>query len=266
MTENASTTSTELTYRPSGIGVAFVPLRHAPEELPDFARMAEASGAQELWLWEDCFHEGALSSAAVALSVTSTIRVGISLMPTPLRNVALTAMEISTLTRTFPGRFMPGLGHGVQGWMSQAGARVASPLTHLREQATALRRLLDGEEVTVSGRYVNLHEVRLAYPPIVRPPLLLGGTGPKTLALSAELGDAVMLGAGTLEALHSAHENSPHGASTPTILPLSLPVGTPPTLYTDTVAEFRAAGATSISLVPDHGDDPAKLIAAALRA
>jgi hypothetical protein len=39
----------------------------------------------------------------------------------------------------FPGRFIAGVGHGNQRWMAQAGVRVESPLTLLREYVTALR-------------------------------------------------------------------------------------------------------------------------------
>ena len=49
--------------------------------------------------------------------------------------------------------------------MGQVGARPASPLTLLGEYAQALRLLLDGQEVTVSGRYVRLDRVRLDWPP-----------------------------------------------------------------------------------------------------
>ena len=74
--------------------------------------------------------------------------MGIGLLPVPLRNVALTAMELATLERAIPGRLIGGVGHGVQSWMGQVGARVESPVTLLREYSVALRRLLDGESVT----------------------------------------------------------------------------------------------------------------------
>ena len=117
----------------------------------------------------------------------------------PLRNVALTAMELATLHRMFPGRLIAGVGHGVQEWMGQVGARAASPMTLLREYAEALRALLAGEEVSVQGRYVQMDGVRLDWPPAPDADqglLWLGGSGPKSLALAAELGDGVLLGAG----------------------------------------------------------------------
>ncbi len=75
-----------------------------------------------------------------------------------------TAMEIATLGRLFPDRVLPGIGHGVLDWMGQVGARAASPLTLLEEYGTALRRLLDGEAVTVVGplRHARRRDAALA--------------------------------------------------------------------------------------------------------
>lgn len=170
-----------------------IPPTIPPERLRDLAQAAERSGLDDLWVWEDSFKQSGIASATVALAWTETIRVGITLLPVPLRNPALAAMEIATVARMFPGRFVAGIGHGVQEWMGQAGVRVASPLTLLREQATAIRQLLQGETVTSSGRYVTLDHVRLTWPPTVMPPLMIGGSGAKSVALAAELGDGNLL-------------------------------------------------------------------------
>ena len=175
------------------LGVAYVPTT-PPEQLRALAETAERSGLDELWVWEDSFKQSGIASATAALACTERISVGIGLLPVPFRNVALTAMELATVERMFPGRLLAGVGHGVQTWMEQAGARVASPLTLLREYATALRALLRGERVSVTGRYVRLQEVVLDWPPAVPPPLMLGAAGPKALALAAELGDGTLLG------------------------------------------------------------------------
>ncbi|NNU27385.1 LLM class flavin-dependent oxidoreductase [Isoptericola sediminis] len=174
------------------LGIAHVPT-HAPETLRTVATAAEDAGLDDLWVWEDCFKQSGLASASAALAWTDRIRVGIGLLPVPLRSTAITAMEIATLARTFPGRFVPAVGHGVQSWMAQSGVRVDSPLTLLREHVTALRALLDGEEVTTSGRYVHLDAVRLEWPPTTPVSLWTGGVGPRTLALTGELADGLTL-------------------------------------------------------------------------
>jgi alkanesulfonate monooxygenase SsuD/methylene tetrahydromethanopterin reductase-like flavin-dependent oxidoreductase (luciferase family) len=164
-----------------------------PEDLRAAVQAADRAGVAELWLWEDCFAEGGLTTAAAALSCSARIKVGVGLLPVPLRNPALSAMEIATLARLWPGRFMPGLGHGVQKWMGQIGAAVPSPMTLLREYTVAVRDLLRGNTVTADGRYVQLDQVKLDWPPDAVPPLLVGARGPRTLRLAGELADGVIL-------------------------------------------------------------------------
>src|SRR5258707_8700879 len=177
------------------VGIVFRP-QLPPERLRDFVASAEAAGLDDVWLWEDCFLEGGLTSAAAALAWSGSVRVGLGLMPVPLRNPALASMEIATLARLFPGRFIPAAGHGVQVWMDQVGARAASPVTLLREWVTAARALLHGETVTVSGQYVRLSQVALDWPPTVVPPFLVGARGPRTVALAGEIADGIVLDAG----------------------------------------------------------------------
>ena len=174
------------------LGFAFTPPM-PPERIRPVARAVEAAGLDELWVWEDLFTESGIATAALALGATDRIAVGIGLLPVPLRNVALTAMELSTLERAIPDRLIAGIGHGVLPWMAQVGARVASPVTLLREYAGALRLLLDGETVTVDGRYVHLEGAALGWPPLRRLPLMIGGGGPVTQRLAVELGDGLLL-------------------------------------------------------------------------
>jgi alkanesulfonate monooxygenase SsuD/methylene tetrahydromethanopterin reductase-like flavin-dependent oxidoreductase (luciferase family) len=174
------------------IGVVFRP-DFRPDTLREVAKAADSAGVTELWLWEDCFLQGGIAAAAVALASSETLTVGLGVLPAPLRNVVTTAMEIATLEAIFPDRLRVGIGHGVQDWMRQAGAAVSSPLTLMREYVTALQDLLAGRSVTVDGRYVRLADVRLDWVPQQPVPVLIGGTGPKTLALAGQIADGVIL-------------------------------------------------------------------------
>ncbi|MBE8474109.1 LLM class flavin-dependent oxidoreductase [Streptomyces justiciae] len=178
------------------LGAVFRP-QLPPERLRDIARLADDSGLEELWLWEDCFREGGISTAAAALAWSERVKVGVGLLPVPLRNVAIAAMEVASLHRMFPGRAVVGVGHGVQDWMGQVGARVESPVTLLREHLVALRALLRGERVTCDGRYVRLDDVGLDWPPATPVPVLAGATGPRTLRLTGEAADGTILTAST---------------------------------------------------------------------
>ena len=167
-----------------------------PDELPRVARAVEEAGLDDLWLWEDSFFAGGLVASATALSATSTLRVGLGVMPTPFRNPALAAMEVAALARLHPGRFVAGFGHGLREWMKQIGTAPKSPLGLMEEYVPAVRALLRGEEVSVAGTYVNLDRVRLDHPPVpdAIPPVLVGANGPKAFALAGRLADGVVLG------------------------------------------------------------------------
>jgi alkanesulfonate monooxygenase SsuD/methylene tetrahydromethanopterin reductase-like flavin-dependent oxidoreductase (luciferase family) len=174
------------------LGVVFRP-QSPPEALHDVVAAVDESAAAELWVWEDCFLQGGISAAAAALAWSDRVKVGIGLLPVPLRNPALAAMELATLERIAPGRLIAGLGHGVLDWMGKVGGRAESPLTLLREYTTAVRALLAGETVDVAGRYVALDGVALDWPPQTAPELVLGATRPRTLGLAGELADGVLL-------------------------------------------------------------------------
>lgn len=169
----------------------------APEGIGATARAADTAGLDELWLWEDCFLAGGVSGAAIALANSERLTVGVGVLPVPLRNVALTAMEIATLHRAFPGRVRIGLGHGVQDWMKQVGAKVSSPMTLMREYLTCLSALLRGETVSFHGKYVTLEDVTLDWPPTTQVEILAAAVGPRTLALSGELANGTVLTQGT---------------------------------------------------------------------
>lgn len=175
------------------LGVMFR-AQYPPERLPDFARGAEGAGLDELWVVEDCFFNGGVGAAAVALAVTDRITVGVGILPAVVRNAAYAAMELATLARIFPGRLHAGLGHGVADWIRQVGAFPASQLGALKETTTAVRDLLHGRTVdTPDGAHVRLDAVALDHPPERAPLVSLGVTGPRSLALSGRVADGTIL-------------------------------------------------------------------------
>jgi alkanesulfonate monooxygenase SsuD/methylene tetrahydromethanopterin reductase-like flavin-dependent oxidoreductase (luciferase family) len=180
------------TVKDYNLGVMFR-REHAPEDLPAFARRAEEAGFDELWLVEDCFYASGIASAAVALTCTESITVGLGIMPAVVRNPVFAAMEIATLARLYPRRFVPGIGHGVEGWMHQIGAFPKSQLKALEEVTVTIRGLLDGEEIAFDGSHVHLDDTVLEFPPEHNPPISLGVRGPKSLALSGRVADGTIL-------------------------------------------------------------------------
>jgi alkanesulfonate monooxygenase SsuD/methylene tetrahydromethanopterin reductase-like flavin-dependent oxidoreductase (luciferase family) len=239
---------------------AIFPPTQAPERLGAVAAAAEAAGLPELWVWEDCFSESGIATATAILAATSHVRVGIGLLPVPLRNVALTAMEIATVARLFPGRLVTGVGHGVQEWMSQVGASVSSPMTLLREYTVALYALLHGETVTTHGRYVHLDGVALDWPPSVVPPLLVGGIRPRTVGLAGELADGLILPGGlspddVRDALGHFRDQREAGRPAQVVVFSSAPADSPAAAIAAAVGDYARAGATCVA-INATGSDP----------
>jgi alkanesulfonate monooxygenase SsuD/methylene tetrahydromethanopterin reductase-like flavin-dependent oxidoreductase (luciferase family) len=174
------------------LGLVF-PAHAAPETLPSFARHAEELGFDALYVVEDCFLSGGIALATTALAATERLTVGIGLLPAAVRNAAITAMELGTLARLFPGRLEAGFGHGVEAWMEQIGARPPRRLAALTETVDAVRRLLSGETVDADGHFVRLRDVALETAPAEPPKLLVGTTGPLGLQAAGRWADGVIL-------------------------------------------------------------------------
>jgi len=167
-----------------------------PSSIVEFTERVESGGLDQLWVIEDCFYTTGIALAATALARTHRTTVGLGILPAVARNPAITAMEIATLANLAPGRVLAGIGHGVQSWMEQMGARTASPLTTLDEVITVVRRLLRGEKVSFRGTEVHLDSVKLDQPPAKVPPVLAGVRGPKSMALAGRVADGVVLAEG----------------------------------------------------------------------
>ncbi len=167
-----------------------------PSFVVEVAERLDDAAVDQLWLIEDCFYTAAIGLAATALARTDRLQIGLGILPAVARNPAVTAMEIATLAELAPGRLVAGIGHGVQEWMGQMGARTASPLTTLDEVITIVRLLLRGELVDFDGTEYTMRGVRLDRPPTIVPPVLAGVRGPRSLALAGRVADGLVLAEG----------------------------------------------------------------------
>jgi alkanesulfonate monooxygenase SsuD/methylene tetrahydromethanopterin reductase-like flavin-dependent oxidoreductase (luciferase family) len=178
------------------LGVMFDHSRE-PEELVGFAQALDELGVDDLWVVEDLGWAGGISSAAVALASTRRLRLGIGIMPAPLRNPALLAMEVATLGRLYPGRFAAGIGHGVAEWMAQVGAATPNKLALLDQTIIAVRSLLRGSRLTMADNSaVTIDGLQLEHPPAEPPPVLAGVVRPRSLVLSGRAADGTIIAEG----------------------------------------------------------------------
>ncbi|WP_281690543.1 LLM class flavin-dependent oxidoreductase [Pseudonocardia thermophila] len=165
-----------------------------PERLPLLAKKCEDLGFDEVWIAEDYFFYGGFAGAMQALAATERIRVGLGVLSCVARHPAVTAMEIASIARAFPGRFVPGIGHGVPVWVQQMGLTPRSPMRALEEAVTGVRAVLDSRDpVTREGSYFTFRDVSLVHPPMEDVPLYLGVIGEKGCELAGRIADGNIL-------------------------------------------------------------------------
>lgn len=140
---------------------------------------------------------GALSQA------TSTIRLATSVLANGFRHPALLAKEATTIDVLSKGRLELGIGAG---WMrdefDKAGIPFESPGVRIRqldESLTILDRLLRGETLDFDGEFYQIKGLEGTPRPRQgpRPPIAVGGGGPKMLALAAKHADIISVATGS---------------------------------------------------------------------
>ena len=136
----------------------------------------------------------AVMSAAAA---TKHLRVGTNVLNNDLRHPVLLAREAATMDLLTDGRLDLGLGAGyMRIEYEQAGLRFdrgGVRVERLAESIAIIKGLLGGSEVNFTGRHYRVtgHQI---YPlPVQRPhpPIVVGGNGPRLLALAAKEADIV---------------------------------------------------------------------------
>jgi probable F420-dependent oxidoreductase len=175
-----------LTYAPWGESLA---------EMVDAARAAEAAGAEVVWAPE--LHRSATVTAAALAAGTSTVGVGTAIALAFTRSPMVTALEAMDLDEMAQGRFVLGLGSGVQrlneDWHN---ARWGKPVAHIRETVAIVREIVarctDGEPIVVEGEYEHARIKGYQRPyhrERDRIPVYLAGMGPLMTSVAAEIGD-----------------------------------------------------------------------------
>jgi alkanesulfonate monooxygenase SsuD/methylene tetrahydromethanopterin reductase-like flavin-dependent oxidoreductase (luciferase family) len=173
----------------------------------DAAVAADDAGWDSVWTWdhllaifgpwEQPIFEGWSVLSAIG-PLTKRVRLGLMVGANTFRNPGITAKLATTLDHVSGGRAVLGIGgawfereheaFGIPDWGSGVGER----LDRLDESVMLMRRLLDGERVSHSGRFYTLTDALCEPRPIQdHLPILVGGSGPrKTLRTTALRADA----------------------------------------------------------------------------
>ena len=169
-------------------------------EWQDKARKAEALG-YAVFLVPDHL-AGMLATIPAVMSAadaTQHLRIGTNVLNNDLRHPVLLAREAATIDLLTDGRLELGLGAGyVKAEYDQAGLafdRGGIRVDRLAESVAIIKALLSGTEVTVTGEHYRVTGHTIHPRPVQRPhpPIVIGGNGPRLLALAAREADIVNL-------------------------------------------------------------------------
>lgn len=165
------------------------------DELAAAARDAERAGAEVLWVPE--LHRSTTVAAAAMAGSTSQAGIGTAITLAFTRSPMITALEALDLDELSGGRFLLGLGSGVQRLNeSWHNARWGKPVAHLREVVRNVRHFwahcASGAPMVLDGEHEPLSIVGYQRPfPLVRTdiPVYLAAMGPAMTRLAGEIGD-----------------------------------------------------------------------------
>lgn len=124
---------------------------------------------------------------------TSRLQLGSLVLCDAMRNPIVLAREAVTLDHASRGRFELGIGWGsFQPEFDTFGLEPGRPrdrVQRLRETLEVLKGLWSGEAFSYDGQYNRIDNATFAPAPLSKIPILIGGSGPKTMALVREFAD-----------------------------------------------------------------------------
>jgi probable F420-dependent oxidoreductase len=176
----------QITYQPWGETLA---------ELVDAGRRAEEAGAEALWVSE--LHRSATGTAAALATGTQRARVGTSIVLGFTRSPMITALEALDLDEISGGRFVLGIGSGVQrlneDWHN---VPFGKPVQHMREVIRNIRTFwhtcTSGEPIEEDGDWEPIRIRGYERPfAVTNPdiPVYIAAMGPHMTRLAGEIGD-----------------------------------------------------------------------------
>lgn len=174
-----------------GIAIPFW-LDRPDEEAVELAVAAERAGLERVWVGEMHAFDAFALATAIGLQ-TERIALVVGPLPVGVRGPVTIARGVASVA-TLTGRPVDvALGASspmiVSGWHDRPWSGAAG---RMKETATVLRTLLDGERADFEGRYLNAHGFRLRRPQ-PRASVTIAAFGPAMTRVAARYADEVVL-------------------------------------------------------------------------
>ena len=180
-----------------GFGLGYDPtatVREMTESIAD----AERSGFS-MGFFSETFFTNRDSVSALSAFALGTDRMSLgATQVVRLRSPLVMAQTAATLDELSGGRMVLVVGAATDKHAARNGLAPMKPPQVLREYIQTIRMLLTGDPVTFDGDFVQFDDVSLNFRP-VRPsiPIWVAGASPLGIRIAAQLGDGILLDAGT---------------------------------------------------------------------
>jgi probable F420-dependent oxidoreductase len=162
------------------------------------AQRAEALGFRDLWVTENTLnHVFCFDSVAVltyTAAVTTTIRLGVSMMVLPVHHPIHVAHQLATLDYISNGRAILGVGLGRDHHYAQFQVPRERRVRRFRESVDLIKALWTQSKVSYRGSIFQLDGATMGPKPVQRPspPIWLGGGHPAAIRRAATIADGWM--------------------------------------------------------------------------
>ena len=165
------------------------------------AQRAEALGFRDLWVTNNTLdHAGCFDSLTLltyAAALTTTIRLGVSVLVLPVYSPIHVAHQVATLDYLSGGRAVLGVGLGRDNHYTEFQVPRERRIRRFVEAVELMKALWTQPQVTYRGQIFQLEDGMMGPKPVQKPhpPLWLGGGHPDALRRAAAIADGWM-GAG----------------------------------------------------------------------
>ena len=127
----------------------------------EYVRYAEEKGFDAVWQAESRLVRDAIVPMAAYAAVTEKIKIGSGVINNWTRNIGLLASTFLTLDDLAPDRMICGIGAWWDPLAENVGIDRRKPLTAMRETVEIMRRLLNMENVTFDGEFIQVKDIEL---------------------------------------------------------------------------------------------------------
>ena len=163
----------------------------------DIVKYAEEKGFHSVWQAESRLVRDAIVPMAAYAAVTEKIKVGSAVINNWTRNIGLLASTFLTMDDLAPDRIICGIGAWWDPLAKNVGINRTKPLKAMEETITILRRLLNMENVTFDGEFVQVKGIELDVVHGRREPrnvpIYIGATGSKMIEMTGRIADGIVL-------------------------------------------------------------------------